>query len=302
MGATQALVDDQSAATGTGIAFSPTFTPAGCGGKGTWFDYNSGTGATMGTITPAQGSFVFSAAPSLDGGVTPAVDAGTDAGSASDGATDAPVESGRADAAPDTGARDGASDAAAEGGGSVDTGASDSSAAVDSAGSDSGGATITGAKAACIMGTTGSTQYNTSGLGLNLATIPNDAGSTNPVPVNVSSYTGLQFMIWGGGTTNQNVIVQLADKQETMGLGICDNTVTGHECGGATKPIVVTPGWQTVQIPFALFLINMNYGQLNESVVDPTSAAQIQWQIQEPVADAGSGVPFNFCVTNVTFY
>jgi hypothetical protein len=170
------------------------------------------------------------------------------------------------------------------------------------AGPSEGGAS--GPMAACINGVTGSTQYNTSGMGLNLATIPSpDGGNATQVPVNASSYTGVQFWTWGsadGGT--QNIIVQLPDKQETAGLGVCDNTVPGHECGGATLGITVAPGWHFQQVAFSTTAINPNYGNLNEAAIDPTTLTQVQWQIQQATADAGAGTPFNFCVYGVSFY
>jgi hypothetical protein len=130
-------------------------------------------------------------------------------------------------------------------------------------------------------------------MGLNLATIPNpDGGGSLQVPVNASSYTGIQFWIWGsadGGT--QNIIVQLPDKQETAGLGVCDNTVP-VQCGGATANITVAPGWHFQQLPLATFIINPSFGIMNEMTIDTTTLTQVQWQIQQTTADAGAGTPF----------
>ncbi len=161
-----------------------------------------------------------------------------------------------------------------------------------------------GPQAACVSGITGSTQYNTSGIGLNFATVPgSDGGGGNPLQglLNASAYTGINFWIYGGTDAGmQSLIVQLPDKQETPGFG-CDNTVKDHECGGATKAITIGPGWQPEHLAFSTFSINPNYGDLNETAIDPSTLTQFQVQIQEPVADGG-GVPFNFCIKNVSFF
>jgi hypothetical protein len=66
----------------------------------------------------------------------------------------------------------------------------------------------------------------------------------------------------------------------------------------------IGPGWQPVKVPFATIVPNMYYGGMNEpsNMVDSTGLTQIQWQIQQAVADASAGVPFNFCVYGVSFY
>jgi hypothetical protein len=192
--------------------------------------------------------------------------------------------------------------------GASEAGASEAGEAGPTGAVDSGTAPITGAKSACIQGMTGSAQYSTSGMGLNLATLPNPlGGNAIQVPVNASSYTGLQFWIWGAGDSGtQSIIAQLPDKAETAGLGICDNSAmpaVGHECGGAvTPPFTVMPGWQFKQIPFTSFALNPGFGELNEPAFDNTSLTQVQWQIQEALGDASSGVPFDFCVSDVSFY
>src|SRR5579883_233344 len=113
-----------------------------------------------------------------------------------------------------------------------------------------------GPQAACVSGITGSTQYNTSGIGLNFATVPGSDGG-------------------GADAGMQSLIVQLPDKQETPGFG-CDNTVKDHECGGATKAITIGPGWQPEHLAFSTFSINPNYGDLNETAIDPSTLTQFQ--------------------------
>jgi hypothetical protein len=261
----QTLVDDMSAPSGTGIAFQPTFTPGACGQVGGWFDYPA-TGSSTTPISPSP--LVFSPLPaglSTDAGVM-TLDAG-DGGDASD----------------------------AEGGSN-------------------------GPRAVCVTGITGATQYSTSGVGFNFATTSNPAGGTPiAVPIDASSHTGISFWIWGGGDAGaQSVILSLADLNETAGFGqpgtqtatgqLCNGGTNGvgsglTACGGPRSQITVAGGWQHIQIPFANFAVVSGFGSGNENDghVDPTTLTQLQWQIQEPVADA-SGVPYDFCIYGVSFY
>ncbi len=255
---TTALIDDESAPTGTAIAGKSTLSPVGCGNTGTWFDYS----ATITAPNPtANTPFVFSSQPAglpADAGIPATSDAGV-----------------------------------AEGG-------------------------IVGPRAACIAGSTSTSQYNTSGVGLNFATLPPPDAGVNAlqVPINASSYTGVQFWIWGGGDAgSQSIIVALSDQNETPGLGpagtvtptgqFCDSSPTAPSataCGQTTHPITVAAGWQFVQIPYTLFANNPGYGNLNETMLDPTTLTQLQWQIQQPAADAAAGVSFDFCLYGVSFY
>ena len=275
-GTSQALIDNQSAPTGTRIAFSPTFMPTICGMVGTWYDYNSGSGATMGTIGPSDsmGRYVFSALPPglpADAGVPM-----TDSGATERGAED-----------------------------SADGGADGSA---------------TSAKGACVNGVTGSALYNTSGLGFNFTRVPGTdggvGGSPIQAPVNASSYTGIQFWVWGaadGGT--QSVFLSLADINETQGFGspgtptrtgfLCDPANAGATACGATRASVTFgAGWTLEQVAFRSLNPIPGYGSSNESssMVDPSTLTWLQWQIQQVVDDAGAGVPFNFCIYGLSFY
>jgi hypothetical protein len=159
--------------------------------------------------------------------------------------------------------------------------------------------------AACITGATGTAPYSTEGMGFNLAVNPNpDGGAGTAYPINASCQTGIQFWAWGGGDAGtQTVIVQLPDKNETAGLGVCSPTGPGATaCGGAINTITLTAGWQLVKIPFAMFADNPGYGGGNETMLDPTSLTQVQWQVQLNNPDGGAQVPFDFCVYDVAFY
>jgi len=289
------LIDDESISTGTQIKLAATFSPSGCGSAGTWFDYPAGM------ITPSP--FMFSAQPpglGSDGGGAPEAggEAGpTDSGSPLDAAI--PVDGRAPDAA-------------------VLDAASGDSAASDTGTGAGGDGAISGARAACINGTTGATQYSTSGIGLNFNTSqPTDGGNAIPVPTDAHTHTGIQFWVWGGETTAQSVLVTLPDINETPGLGppgtltatgqLCDPGTNGvgsggSACGGSRVSATIQPGWQLVQLPFANFAPVQGFGTSNENTLDPSTLTQFQLQVQEPNADAGAGVPFNICIATISFY
>jgi hypothetical protein len=86
---------------------------------------------------------------------------------------------------------------------------------------------------------------------------------------------------------------------------LCDPAGTGGTACGATRTsISIAAGWKQQTLAFSTFATINGYGNMNETngMVDPTALTQLQWQIQEPNADAAAGVPFNFCIAGVTFY
>jgi hypothetical protein len=177
----------------------------------------------------------------------------------------------------------------------------------DAAASDGGDGGRPGPKAACVNGATGTAAYSSTGMGFNLATVPNpDGGFSTPVPIDASSHTGIQFWAWGAGDAGmQSVTVQARDKYETPGLGVCDPSAGGSTaCGASQKSETFVAGWQLIQIPFLTFAPNPGYGDANEPnmALDSSSLTQIQWQVQLASPDGGAPVPFNFCVYNVSFY
>jgi hypothetical protein len=179
---------------------------------------------------------------------------------------------------------------------------------------------IAGPRAVCVSGVTGASQYSTSGVGLNFATTPApDAGvNAQQVPLNASSHTGIQFWAWGGGDAGtQSVFVSLADLNETAGFGppttptatgqLCNGGTDGvgtgaTACGGARTSASIASGWQLITIAFTQFTPISGFGSANEAALDPSTLTQLQWQIQQPVADAAAGVPYNFCIYGVSFY
>jgi hypothetical protein len=160
-----------------------------------------------------------------------------------------------------------------------------------------------GPKAACIVGATGSAAYKTAGMGLNFGyTREPDGGYGPPVVVNASSYTGIQFWAWGGTDAGlQRVSVGIADKNETRGFGVCNQTTGTNACGAAADNINISSGWQLVQTPFSLFAENAYYGGGNEIMLDPSSLTGLTWDVALG-ADGGAPLPFNFCLYKVAFY
>jgi hypothetical protein len=160
-------------------------------------------------------------------------------------------------------------------------------------------------RAACIVGATGTGPDVTAGMGIYFGITQESDGGNGPlVQVNASSYAGIQFWAWGASDAGaQSIAVHILDKSETKGLGVCDPTEnTGNTaCGAAAKSITIGPGWQFVQVPFALFANNPDYGGGNETMLDPSSLTEINWSVALG-SDGGAALPFDFCLYNVAFY
>src|SRR5580692_4045899 len=205
--ATEALIDDM---TGTSISF----TPPSCGTKGSW-SFNKGPPGSL--TTPAAedgGAFKspYSPLPSGFPGTVVIVDAGSPA---SDAGLDGAV------------ATDGGIDGAAP-----------------------------GPQALCLAGTTGATQYNQLQANLEFASssappdggikyIPTTSGmeyAPPPALINASSYSGIQFWLWVSPSTVAEVTsgleVELFDKNELPGFGVCDQDAGGaNACGAASADV-----------------------------------------------------------------
>ncbi|MGA3123151.1 MAG: hypothetical protein ABSF69_20460 [Polyangiaceae bacterium] len=289
--ATEALIDDM---TGSSISF----TPPPCGTKGAWT-------TLLGTVglftTPAGGnsmsaqncgSLCESLYSPLPSGF-PGMIAGADAGSVT-------------------------SDAGADGG-------------------------TLGSQAMCIAGTTGAAQYDVVGMGLEFAfsgMVPEGGpswinGATSVPPpafIDASQYSGIQFWLWVSPTTAAAVAssleVELLDKNETPGDGVCDPDASlDTACGPASADISgsvadlsqgagtllsddggtltsLSAGWQQIWVPWANFIPNPYYGGANETSVDPTTLTFLAFVLQQDLAaDAGAApIMFDFCVYEVSFY
>jgi hypothetical protein len=93
------------------------------------------------------------------------------------------------------------------------------------------------------------------------------------------------------------------DRAETTGYGVCDTaTYTGPTgCVGPVSTLTPQAGWQFVQVPWTSFVSLPNTGSANETALDPTSLTSFLFQVQEYAAGATVGVPFNFCVLELSF-
>lgn len=156
---------------------------------------------------------------------------------------------------------------------------------------------------ACLAGTTSSQQDGASGLFVVPApTVFGDGGL--PALLNASPYQGIQFWLWQGMASPGPDFVAIADdKAETSGWGVCDPTAAGpSSCGGAQTVLTPHAGWQLVQLPWTAFLPIANFGGANEASLDPTTLTAFRFQVEELAPDAASGVPFDFCILDVSFY
>jgi len=156
---------------------------------------------------------------------------------------------------------------------------------------------------ACLAGTTSIQQDGASGLIVVPApTVFGDGGL--PALLNASPYQGIQFWLWQAlASAGPDFVVVADDEAETSGWGVCDPTATGPTaCGGAQTVLTPAAGWQRLQLPWTGFLPVANFGGANESSLDPTTLTAFQFQVEEFATDAASGVQFDFCILDVSFY
>ena len=215
--------------------------------------------------------------------------------------------------------------------------------AVDSGMTDGG---TSGMRAMCVAGQTSPKQFDWSGMTLTFAysgtgasgtgpkkiSSPSYGFTTDPPPalIDASQYSGIEFWLWASPDTaaamSASFVVQLVDKNQLPGGGVCDpNATTGKTpCHPASAGISfstaatsegtglllggdgfeltsLAPGWQIVRAPWSSFLANPYYGGGNEKSVDPMTLAFAQFVVEQDSAN-GSAIPFNFCVDGLRFY
>jgi hypothetical protein len=202
-----------------------------------------------------------------------------------------------------------------------------------------------GMQAMCIAGQSSTKQYDWSGMNLTFAYSGTPAGSTGPTKVvsasgavttdpppaliDASQYSGIEFWLWASPDTvaamSAAFVVQLVDKNQLPGGGVCDPNATSGKrpCSGATAGISfssaasqgaglllgadgfeltsLAPGWQLVRAPWGSFLANPYYGGGNEKSVDPKTLAFAQFVIEQN-STSGGAIPFDFCVHGLRFY
>jgi hypothetical protein len=203
-----------------------------------------------------------------------------------------------------------------------------------------------GTQAMCVAGQTSPKQYDWSGMTLTFAytgtgargtgptkiSSPSFGFTTDPPPalIDASQYSGFEFWLWASPDTaaamSAGFVVQLVDKNQLPGGGVCDpNATSGKKpCNVASAGISfsttatsqgtglllgadgfelssLAPGWQLVRAPWSSFLANPYYGGGNEKSVDPTTLAYAQFVIEQNSANSAA-IPFDFCVSGLMFY
>jgi hypothetical protein len=200
------------------------------------------------------------------------------------------------------------------------------SALPDPAGLPAGVVAVSSPKAACVKGSTNTTQYEGALMDVYLGhSTPASDGTSSPALIDASAYTGIQFWLWASASTASALSAsfnpQLFDKNETLIFGICDGLQGQSGCGGGRAAVsgsaiaaalyagalkapggdnaAISAGWQLIQVPFANFAINPYFGIGNETAVDPTMLTFVRFEVSNAAA---ASVPFDYCVYDVAFY
>jgi hypothetical protein len=201
-----------------------------------------------------------------------------------------------------------------------------------------------GAQAMCFAGQTPAGQYTGTGLVLGFAfsgpvpaggpawVIGSASGVTSvpaPALIDASQYTGIQFWLWvSPGTVadvNSGLAVQLVDKNQLLGGGMCDpNASGGKSCGATSAAVASSPagvsqtagplyssdgtklaafvgGWQLVLAPWSSFRSNPYWGGDNAKAVDPKALAALEFYVMQSALN-GPALSFDFCVYQLSFY
>ena len=201
------------------------------------------------------------------------------------------------------------------------------SALPDPAGLPTGVVTVSDPRAACVKGSTNTTQYEGALMDVYLGhSTPASDGTSSPALIDASAYTGVQFWLWASASTaaalSDSFNPQLFDKNETLIFGICDGMLSGQfGCGGGRAAVsgsaiaatlyagalktpggvnaTISAGWQLIQVPFSSFAINPYDGIGNEAAVDPTMLTFLRFEVSNAAA---ASVAFDYCVYDVSFY
>jgi hypothetical protein len=191
----------------------------------------------------------------------------------------------------------------------------------------SGSGDGSGPRAACVTGSTNTTQYQGALMDVYLGhSIPASDGTSSPALIDASAYTGVQFWLWASASTasalSDSFNTQLFDKNESLIFGICNGTLQGQSgCEGGFAAVAgsaiaatfyagalktpsgdnatISAGWQLIQVPFADFAINPYTGVGNETAVDPAMLTFVRFEVNNAVA---ASVAFDYCVYDVAFY
>lgn len=164
--------------------------------------------------------------------------------------------------------------------------------------------------AACTTGTVGAGSYPYVAEGFNFATRPPDGstggGSVEPAPIDVSSYQGVQFWLYGDPSLGaQPLIVTFPDSATSPYGGQCapicpSTTADMTACSPFEQQLSLQPGWQFVQMPFAILEQNPYVGMALPEY-DAKHAYGVTFEEQTNEVDAAPA-GFGYCVAELSFY
>jgi hypothetical protein len=192
--------------------------------------------------------------------------------------------------------------------------------------SDAGAGGVPGPMAACVKGSTNTTQYEGALMAVQLGNSrPAPDGTSSPAMIDASAYTGIQFWLWASADTasaiSESFEAQLHDKNETLIFGICNGLQGQFGCGPGIAAVsgsaiaalfssgallgadggnaTVSAGWQLIKTPFVNFIPYYYYGGGNETAVDPKTLTIVRFEIANAAA---ASVAFDYCVYDLAFY
>lgn len=154
-------------------------------------------------------------------------------------------------------------------------------------------------KAACVT-STGYIGYS-AGEGFNFATTAPDAGS-NPVGINISSFTGITFLAMS--STSTSIEVKFPDDQ-TNGSDLTaacqDAGANASQCNNDFNFIeTLTPTWTSYTVPFSALAQSPDFGEMF-AAIDLNHVFGIQFEDEGSGEADGSAPAFNICIADLSF-
>ena len=168
-------------------------------------------------------------------------------------------------------------------------------------------------KAACLS-SPGYVGYS-AGMGLNFATtMPDDAGKTTTLDVDLSGFTGVTF--WAQGMTTAAMHVKFPDDQTDSGdaNAACKSADAGTDptktgCDDAFfSPVTLTSDWTQVTINFMPYDSVANMGGIQQAgfgaqftALDLKHVRQLQFEDEGAGTIDGGAMGFNICIADISF-
>ncbi|HXX70135.1 MAG TPA: hypothetical protein VEK07_23350 [Polyangiaceae bacterium] len=154
-------------------------------------------------------------------------------------------------------------------------------------------------EAACLA-STGYFGFS-AGEGLNFATTTIDAGS-NPVPIDISSFTGITFLAMSSSSTN--IEVRFPDDQTDGNdpTAVCQDAGANQSaCNDDFNTVVaLTPNWTWFTVPFS-GLVQSSFGALFANGIDLHNVFGIQFEDEGSGMADGGPTTFQFCIADIYF-